>query len=161
MAEDSQVLAAELASFDAEAAASSSKKLSSLIRAEDLVGDLLKMDYAESEVLVHDHLRQKVGGLPLGCFLLATRLNPGSSPDPQAEDTNLLLLRVTGQSRLPNAPETDLNRFLAGQRVATLDEVWDAEGKTNLPFISCVTLAFAAVYLEHFECERASQEVGR
>ena len=38
---------------------------------------------------------------------------------------------MTGQSRLPNAAETDLNRFLAGQRVATLDEVWDAEGKTD------------------------------
>lgn len=124
-------LSAEMASFDAEAAASSSQKLSGLVRVEDLVGDLLKMDYSECEILVHDHLRQKVGGLPLGCFLLATRLAPGSTPDPTEEDTSLLLLRVTGQSRLPNASETDLNRFLAGQRVATLDEVWDADGKTD------------------------------
>ncbi|TIM12654.1 MAG: DUF87 domain-containing protein [Mesorhizobium sp.] len=124
-------LTAEMASFNAEAAASSSVKLTSLIRQSDLVGDLLKMDYAECEVLVHDHLRQKVGGLPLGCFLFATRLVPGSTPDPTEEDASLLLLRITGQSRLPNASETDLNRFLAGQRVATLDEVWDAEGKTD------------------------------
>jgi hypothetical protein len=131
MAADSGALTDELASFEAEAAASSSKKLTSLIRAEDLVGDLLKTDYAECEVLVHDHLRQKVGGLPLGCFLFSTRLQPGNTPNPLAENTNLLLLRVTGQSKLPNASETDLNRFLAGQRVATLDEVWDAEGKTD------------------------------
>ena len=124
-------LTSEMASFEAEAAASSSSKLSSLIRNEDQVGDLLKMDYSACEVLVHDHLRQRVGGLPLGCFLLATRMGPASTPDALHEDTNLLLLRVTGQSRLPNASETDLNRFLAGQRVATLDDVWDAEGKTD------------------------------
>lgn len=124
-------LATAMASFDAETAASSAKRLTSLIRPEDLVGDLLKIDYSECEVLVHDHLRQKVGGLALGCFLLATRLSPESTPAPDQEDTNLILLRVTGQSRLPNASETDLNRFLAGQRVATMDEVWDAEGKTD------------------------------
>jgi len=124
-------LAAEMASFDAEVAGAASKRLAALIRPEDLVGDLLKIDYAEAEVLVHDHLRQKVGGLPLGCFLLATRLAPGSGAPPADEDTSLILLRVTGQWKLPNAAETDLNRFLAGQRVATEDDVWDAEGKTD------------------------------
>lgn len=124
-------LTAEMASFEAEAAASASAQLTALLRPDDLVGDLLKMDYAECEVLVHDHLRQRVGGLPLGCFLLATRLPCSSTPDPLQEDTNLLLLRVVGQSRLPNSAEADSSRFLAGQRVATLDEVWDAEGKTD------------------------------
>ena len=124
-------LSTELASFEAEAAASLTSKLTAMIRPDDLVGDLPKMDFATCEVLVHDHLRQRVGGLPLGCFLLATRLAPGSTPDPLDEDTSLLLLRVTGQSRLPNASETDANRFVAGQRVATLADVWDAEGKTD------------------------------
>jgi len=128
MNQDADALVAEIASFDAEAASSSSKKLTMLVRPEDLAGDLLKMDYTECEVLVHDHLRQKVGGLPLGCFLLATRLTPSSAPSPSEEDTSLLLLRVTGQSRLPNASETDLNRFLAGQRAAVETDVWDAEG---------------------------------
>ncbi|HZJ12397.1 MAG TPA: DUF87 domain-containing protein, partial [Methyloceanibacter sp.] len=131
MNQDADALVAEIASFDAEAASSSSKKLTMLVRPEDLAGDLLKMDYTECEVLVHDHLRQKVGGLPLGCFLLATRLTPSSAPSPSEEDTSLLLLRVTGQSRLPNASETDLNRFLAGQRAAAETDVWDAEGKTD------------------------------
>src|SRR5438105_8808806 len=114
-------LAAELATFDAELAASSSRRLTSLIRPEDMVGDLLKIDYANCEVLVHDHLRQKVGGLPLGCFLLATRLTPGSTPAPDQEDTSQILLRVTGQSKLPNASEADMNRFLAGQRAAAAE----------------------------------------
>lgn len=131
MNQDADTLTAEITSFDAEAATSSSKRLTRLVAPEDLAGDLLKMDYTECEILVHDHLRQKVGGLPLGCFLLATRLTPGSSPAPIEEDTSLLLLRVVGQSRLPNASETDLNRFLAGQRAAAETDVWDAEGKTD------------------------------
>jgi hypothetical protein len=124
-------LSQELAVYQAEAAATASTALTKLIRTEDSVGDLLKIDYSECEVLVHDHLRQKVGGLPLGCFLLATRLAPASAPDPTAEDSSLVLLRVVGQCRLPNASETDLSRFMAGQRVAALDEVWDADGKTD------------------------------
>lgn len=131
VAKDGKTLSAESEKYAAEIAASSAKGLTSLITPKDLVGDLLKMDYSECEILVHDHLRQKVGGLPLGCFLLATRLAPDSVPVPSDEDSNLLLLRVTGQTRLPNASETDLNRFLAGQRVATLNDVWDAQGKID------------------------------
>lgn len=121
----------ELASLDSEKAADAAKILSGLIRAADSVGDLLKMDYGTCEILVHDHSRQKVGGLPLGCFLLATRLTPGSTPELEDEDSSVLLLRVVAQSRLPNASESDLSRFEAGQRVATLDDVWDADGRTD------------------------------
>ncbi len=46
MADNTSALTAELASFEAEAAASSSRKLTSLIRPENLVGDLLKIDYS-------------------------------------------------------------------------------------------------------------------
>lgn len=56
------------------------------------VGDLLKLDYAEAVVVVHDHLKAKVGGLPLGAFLLSSRVAPGSEPDPAQEDTSLILL---------------------------------------------------------------------
>ena len=124
-------LAGELSSYAAEAGVAAASALTPRIGTADQVGDLLKIDYSECEVLVHDHLRQKVGGLPLGCFLLATRLTSTTSPNPTAEDSSLILLRVVGQSRLPNASETDLSRFLAGQRVAAQDEVWDAEGKTD------------------------------
>ena len=128
---DTEGLSGEFASYQAAAASISASNLTRLLRQGDLVGDLLKIDYSSCEVLVHDHSRQRVGGLPLGCFLIATRLRPDEKPNPVAEDSGLILLRVVGQARLPNASETDLSRFLAGQRVATLDEVWDAEGKTD------------------------------
>ncbi|MBR0960841.1 helicase HerA domain-containing protein [Bradyrhizobium japonicum] len=124
-------LASEAAKYAEHLADQSGQALTALISAHGNVGDLIKMDFSECEVLIHDHLRQKVGGLALGCFLLATRLSPGATATPLDEDSNLLLLRVTGQARLPNASETDLNRFLAGQRVATLDAMWDAQGKID------------------------------
>lgn len=124
-------LSAEFESLQQGAASTASKALTSLLHRQQLIGDLLKIDYDACEVLVHDYSRQQAGGLPLGCFLLATRLQPDEVSDPTAEDSGLVLLRVVGQARLPNAAETDLNRFLAGQRVATLDEVWDAEGRTD------------------------------
>ena len=129
--DERQGLGAEFASLQQGAAATASRALTSLLHRQQLIGDLLKIDYDACEVLVHDYSRQQAGGLPLGCFLLATRLQPNEVSDPTAEDSGLILLRVVGQARLPNATETDLNRFMAGQRVATLDEVWDAEGRTD------------------------------
>lgn len=124
-------LSSELDSFNATKTTKSSQLLSELISEADLVGDVLKMDYSECEVLVHDYRRQKVGGLPLGCFLLATRIEPNSNPDSLHEDTSLMLLRITGQARLPNAADTDNGRFQAGQRVADKQDVWDADNKTD------------------------------
>lgn len=131
MAKDKNPLASEATKYAEQLASQSGQVLTALISAQGNVGDLIKMDFSECEILIHDHLRQKVGGLALGCFLLATRLLPGTNITPSDEDSNLLLLRVTGQARLPNASETDLNRFLAGQRVATMDATWDAQGKID------------------------------
>lgn len=121
----------EFEHYQAEAGTTAGTALTRLLRPQDLVGDLLKIDYSTCEVLVHDHSRQKVGGIPLGCFLIASRLRSEQGADPLEEDSGLVLLRVVGQTKLPNASETDFNRFLAGQRVASLEEVWDAEGKTD------------------------------
>ncbi len=124
-------LSGEFEEFQAQDGAKAAERLTALLQQEDAVGDLLKMDYGACEVLVHDYSRRKVGGIPLGCFLLATRLRPGEAPNPTAEDSGLVLLRVTGQTRLPNATETDQNRFQAGQRVAAHEDQWDADGRTD------------------------------
>lgn len=127
----SRGLSGEFDSFQESTTKFASLNLTRMLRQSDLVGDLLKIDYDSCEILVHDFSRQQVGGLALGSFLIATRLQPGQECDPVDEDSALILLRVTGQSRLPNAAETDINRFLAGQRVATHEDVWDAEGRTD------------------------------
>ena len=57
----------------------SAAKFISYLKEDELVGDLLTLDYSEATVLVHDSLRKSVGGLPMGCFLLATRLTVDSA----------------------------------------------------------------------------------
>ena len=90
---------------DAHAAAAgrrAGRDLAGQLDAERQVGDLLKLDYDEAVVVVHDYLKANVGGLPLGTFLISTRVAPGSEPDPAHEDTSLVLLRVLGPASLPN-----------------------------------------------------------
>lgn len=119
-------LTGEHDTFTAQSArAAGHQYLGRFIRHERNVGDLLKLDYSEAVILVHDHMRQAVGGIPMGCFLLATRVEPDSSPDPEEEDTAAVLLRVLGPTPLPNAAETDAIRFTIGQRVAQEDLTWD------------------------------------
>ena len=65
-------------------------KLAAWIKEDERVGDLLSLDYTEATVLVHDAQRQEVGGLPMGCFLLATRVEPDTKPRSDQEDNALI-----------------------------------------------------------------------
>lgn len=114
-----------------ESAEEAGGELSSYIGESTKVGDLLSLDYTEAVVLVHDSLRQDVGGLPMGCFLLATRIAPKSKPKADKEDTALILLRVIGHSPLPNRGDTDNWRFDAARRSIDSPEQWDADNKTD------------------------------
>lgn len=124
-------LEGEVQAHHATAAADAGARLAALVPETTYVGELLKLDYNAAEILVHDSHRQAAGGLPLGCFLLASRLPAAGHHDPDDEDTTLILLRVTGVSKLPNAIEMDFSRFQAGQRSSDTLETWDAQGKTD------------------------------
>ena len=121
----------EVEEFKEETAEAAGGKLSSYIDEEARVGDLLLLDYLEATVLVHDALRQEAGGLPMGCFLLATRIDPKTKPNADKEDTALILLRVVGHSPLPNRMDTDNWRFDAARRSIDSPEQWDADNKTD------------------------------
>jgi hypothetical protein len=127
------LLSTELAHFNAEVRAEATGRLRSMLDPSFNVGDLLNIDYSEATILVHDALRQAVQGIPLGSFLLCTRLHPDSTDDidPNAEDASLLLMRVVGKAKLPNQSETDQARLLATQRSIDSDEHWDSLGKTD------------------------------
>lgn len=124
-------IAADVLSMEEEISAESAKALIEMINEGAMVGDLYKMDYRECVATIHDTLRQRVGGIPMGCFLLASRLVPGSTPQIDDEDAGIILLRVTGQARLPNAGDTDFGRFNASQRAADTDRHWDDDTKTD------------------------------
>jgi hypothetical protein len=112
-------------------ASEAGRRLAARLTRERQVGDLLKLDYNEATIVVHDRLRRDVGGLPLGCFLIATRVALGSAPDPDQEDTSFILLRVLGPSPLPNHLETDRDRFEAAKRAADRPEQWDDQTTTD------------------------------
>ena len=121
----------EVQELKKETAEEAGGRLSSYVDETSRVGDLLSLNYLEATVLVHDALRQTVGGLPMGCFLFATRVDPKSKPDANKEDTALILLRVVGHTPLPNRSDTDNWRFDAARRSIDSSEQWDADNKAD------------------------------
>ena len=68
--------------------------LRALIDADAYVGEVVSLSYNDAILQIHDFHRQQVGGIPALCFLLASRINPQATPDPRAEDSSVILLRV-------------------------------------------------------------------
>ncbi len=120
---------ADLAGSDA----SPTRRLAEMVLSDHAVGELIDIDYEQVVILVHDHQRQQAGGVPLGCFLTASRLADREiSPERRDDaDAAVMLLRVTGRARLPDAEDTSWARFNAGQRAIDSPELWDAANKTD------------------------------
>ena len=129
----SDILNKEVKEFDSQTAKQAGEKLASLVNSDDNVGDLLSLNYNEATILVHDSLRQKVGGLPLGCFLLATRIinAPNIEANADQEDTAILLLRVIGGATLSNNANTEQYRLDASFRSVDSPNNWDSDEKTD------------------------------
>lgn len=139
------------------------QELLSLIDKDHNVGDLISMDYDTAEVLIHDRLRQDVGGVPHGCLLIATRIRPDADPpDLNDTQTSLILLRALKASPLPNDIEMKHARLEAGQRAAQTPDNWDEGGKTDQFTLDSDALCRSALsYPRHFphETRRGSQKV--
>ena len=121
-----------MAAHAEDAAGRAGRELAARLNKDCRVGDLLKLDYNEALIVIHDYFRRRVGGVPLGSFLVATRIIPGSQPNPKEEDTSLVLMRVLGPNALPNTLDTDRDRFEAAKRSTTQAELqWDDEKSTD------------------------------
>ena len=106
------------------------KYFSDLIQPKQYVGELYSINYESARVLVNDHERQAVGGIPNLCFLIATRINPtiGNS-DFKDEDSSIIILRVLDSASLPNSMEAERIRVETAQRVSgEIDLNWDNDG---------------------------------
>lgn len=103
---------------------------SQLIQTEQYVGELYSINYESARVLVHDHERQSVGGIPSLCFLLATRVNPEADKiDFKEEDSSVIILRVLDSASLPNSTEAERIRVETAQRISgEIDLNWDSDG---------------------------------
>lgn len=112
------------------------------------VGDLLKINYGDATVLIHDYAKNAVRGLPHGSFphgsfLVATRLDlasqkpgvllggDGTEAIAEDEDACLVLLRIVGETSLPNAGDIDQYRFQAGMRTNNTPVTWDHQDKID------------------------------
>ncbi|MCY4393083.1 MAG: DUF87 domain-containing protein [Chloroflexi bacterium] len=116
-----------------EQAAAAARVIRALLDSDCLIGDLIRMDFGEAHVLVHDALRQQVGGVPHGCLLLAARAQGPVDGSAEAGEgiPSLLLLRVLGSSTLPNDIEMQQARFQAGQRASDSSDNWDENQNTD------------------------------
>ena len=114
-------------------AAAAASDIGTLLDADCQVGDLIRMDFGEAHVLVHDAMRQQVGGVPHGCLLLAARAQVSGDDGVDAGEgmPSLLLLRVLGSSALPNDIEMAQARFQAGQRASDSPDNWDENQNTD------------------------------
>ncbi len=99
--------------------------LDPLIQEDNYVGEVILLSYDEALIQVHDHHRQRVGGIPSQAFLIATRKRPGDGKDWNDEDASLVLLRVVGPAPLPYDSETLKIRVDAAQRSTEPDKYWD------------------------------------
>jgi hypothetical protein len=103
-----------------------SSLLHNVIEDASYVGEVFSLGYNEALVQIHDHHRQRVGGIPALAFLVATRITPGRVSDVREEDSSVVLLRVLDQAPLPNADEALRVRVENAQRVSgELDRSWD------------------------------------
>ena len=105
-----------------------------LIQTEQYIGDLYSINYETAKVIVHDFHRQKVGGIPSLCFLIATRVDPNSNEiDFKSEDSSFILLRVMDSASLPQDKEAERIRVETAQRISgETEKNWDEKGAMDL-----------------------------
>jgi len=94
------------------------RELVSLIQSDQYIGDLISLDYASADILIHDSHRTRVNGVPYGCLLVASRVTPSGPPltGPQDGRASLLLLRVSGSVKLNSDIDINRTRFEIVQR---------------------------------------------
>ena len=90
-----------------------------LIQAGQYVGDVYSISYENALVLIHDHYRREVGGIPSLSFLIATRIKPDEKDsDYKVEDSSIILLRVMDAAPLPSSDESERIRVESAQQVS-------------------------------------------
>jgi len=115
-----------------------------LIQADQYVGDVYAIGYEAATVQIHDRYRMNVGGIPSLCFLIATRIAPGTPVDFTKEDSSVILLRVMDSAMTPNSSEAERIRFESAQRQSGEPKHWDEEGAMD--GTTAHLLSFAAVH---------------
>lgn len=77
-----------------------------IIDGSALIGGVYYMDYDEAVIVSNDRWKDRAGGVPRHCYLLATAADWENPADFEEDDAYAMLLRAKGPAKLPN--EDDL-----------------------------------------------------
>ncbi|WP_104990691.1 helicase HerA domain-containing protein [Deinococcus sp. NW-56] len=129
------------------------KMFNGLIQADRYVGEVFSVGFNEFIVQVHDSFRREVGGIPQGAFLIATRVSPGvKNLSIDAEDSEIVLLRVMAPTTLPRDGERQDQRADAVARAMQGDSAWETEvdeyTHNNLSFSGLRCRVLGTLYIE-------------
>lgn len=72
-----------------------------LVQKENFMGWIYNIDYDQALVVTNDLWKAQVQGVPHNCFLIATTFNPEEFLNVPEEEREVILLRVTGSTHLP------------------------------------------------------------
>ncbi len=78
-----------------------SNSLPAMIRQDDFIGWVYKIDYENAFVMTNDIWKSKVNGVSHNCFLLAAAFDPTNFAAVKPAQREVILLRVVGSSNLP------------------------------------------------------------
>lgn len=115
-----------------------------LIQPTQYVGDVYSISYESANVQIHDFFREKVGGIPSLCFLVATRIAPDiNAIDFKREESSVILLRVMDSAPLPGHTDAERVRVEVAQKVSGEPQNWDES--SNMDPATHNLLSFAGV----------------
>ena len=77
-----------------------------IVDGSTLIGGVYYMDYDEAVIVSNDRWKDRAGGVPRHCYLLATAADWENPADFEEDDAYAMLLRAKGPAKLPN--EDDL-----------------------------------------------------
>ncbi len=113
------------------------RKFLSLVQPNQYVGEVYSLSYETALVMIHDHHRREVGGIPSLSFLIATRIPISwietqsnanlENFDHRREDASIILLRVMDAARLPSDDEALRIRVQSAQNISGEPDLhWDS-----------------------------------
>lgn len=77
------------------------KTVKDLVQGENFIGWAYYIDYQKAHILTNDLWKFQINGIPHNCFLIAASFDPSSIDEVDEIDQEVILLRVTGTTKLP------------------------------------------------------------
>lgn len=113
-----------------------------LAQKENFMGWVYGIDYENVLVMTNDLWKARVNGIPHNCFLVATTFDPEQYSATKEIDREVILLRVTGASRLPQEDDlvrTKIDHFQEQEGVFDLGNDFDDITLNQIQFggLSC------------------------